>query len=608
KAAVCAALSAVLAAGQAAPLWAAVSRPGAAPGAPAAVHLAPPAVGADMQAGAQLSPAARSSFISGILPDLAPATPAPASAEAGAQTPVAAAGAAAGAPASPESPIDAASAAQPGVPGSAEPAAAPEAEKTAPAGARAARVLDSLKGTLGLAAKPAETGASPGSGALFDGASRRPPSLFRRAAAVLLAASLLLPLAGSTANSQIIHTPGQGHIPGQPRLPHLIPGPRPQQLPPQGPPDSFQQFQPPVKLGSSGDAGSSSPAPKAPPAPAPSSSASEDTPLSRFLDAARELLKENEKLEPARQIPPVPAPPVLPVLTRPDEWYWGQLPVPSPFRKAEKIISAAPKLAGGETLRTYPDSRPPSLDGRGSPVSILRALAGHESGKSPGYEKDSYNGVEYVHLYDGKAHWYGFGADDNPWGDVDRVRVKGLAQHWMRYHEGRVWWLDSANGRWLYADANGVWWYQDPARPEDVHLYQDGVYYRYQYLEANAKEHDRAARERKGAVLTPNRLPPGHDVPASVAATPRLLFYSDDGSRIVEVYGKTNAYLFDGRRKNARGEPLYIGRLDFSPRLVSAIDDVRFVYDDEGRLSRIRLTWMSDSWATFDVNGSQRVN
>lgn len=124
------------------------------------------------------------------------------------------------------------------------------------------------------------------------------------------------------------------------------------------------------------------------------------------------------------------------------------------------------------------------------------------------------NGMRHSHYYDHYGvHWFGF--------------YLGDVYFWTRYHSGKLWWNDATRGRSLYYQ-DGFWWWANPMAPGVPYIYRDGRYLRYEPV-------------RGGYRTTP-------ETPSSPVEAPedQTSFYSEDGTRLVEIFGeKKEAYLYD---------------------------------------------------------------
>lgn len=123
------------------------------------------------------------------------------------------------------------------------------------------------------------------------------------------------------------------------------------------------------------------------------------------------------------------------------------------------------------------------------------------------------NGIRHAHYYDPYGiHWFGF--------------YLGDAYFWARWQNGHLWWHDAGRSRWLvYRD--GFWWWQSPDGTL-VYVYRDGVYLRYDPVRGGY-------RTRPEEPSAPEEKP-----------EEQTTFYSEDGSRMVEIFGeRRESFLYD---------------------------------------------------------------
>lgn len=146
------------------------------------------------------------------------------------------------------------------------------------------------------------------------------------------------------------------------------------------------------------------------------------------------------------------------------------------------------------------------------------------------YQRDHYywyqhGGARYCHYYDAWGHhWFGF--------------YVGSHYYWTRWHYGRFWWLDPIRFRWIYW-SNGYWWWQDPGS-DALYIYIDGTF--FHYIPGGG-----------GVIIRPEPAPGPAPAPEESA------YYSEDGTRVVEVFGKEkDAFLYD-TAEPASFEPKYLG-------------------------------------------------
>ena len=181
-----------------------------------------------------------------------------------------------------------------------------------------------------------------------------------------------------------------------------------------------------------------------------------------------------------------------------------------------------------------------------------------------------WGGVDVFHRYDPFGyHWFGWYI-----GDV---------YFWTRWHNDRFWWYDPYWHRWCYRHGD-YWWYQDPDHVEVIYIYVNNGYYRYD--PANG-----------GATVTPDPTPPA-DVPPGETTAPNeatKMFYSEDGSRIVEISGEgRDAYLRD-----TNPEPAFEAKW-----LASGVNDVTFELAESGDLEKITLT-TEGGVESYDPDGNE---
>jgi hypothetical protein len=163
------------------------------------------------------------------------------------------------------------------------------------------------------------------------------------------------------------------------------------------------------------------------------------------------------------------------------------------------------------------------------------------------------------------VHWFGF--------------YLGDVYFWSRWHDGRLWWHDSPRGRWL-SYREGQWWWQDGTV---VYIYRDGGYYRWTPV-------------RGGFEARPE---PPAQAPAPTPAEPeeKTEFYSEDGSRLVKVFGeKSEAFLYD----NTPEEPVFLAFL------AEGAESVQF--SSEGALTILVTVAAEDggkSFKLFDADGKE---
>ncbi|MBI5211197.1 MAG: hypothetical protein HY927_14590 [Elusimicrobia bacterium] len=193
-----------------------------------------------------------------------------------------------------------------------------------------------------------------------------------------------------------------------------------------------------------------------------------------------------------------------------------------------------------------------------------------------GYYWHEWYGRRMCHHYDSYGyHQWGFYV-----GDV---------YFWTRHWNNHFWWYDPYWHRWLYL-RDGSWWWQNPAYVEVIYIYRDGSYYRY----------DRGVG---GVILLPDPTPPVSAPPADPAPAPAPApesksFYSDDGTRVVQVFGeKKDAFLYDTAEQAA-----------FDPKwLDSGVTDVRFKLDDQDQLETIMTLTEDGGFNLFDRDGNPQT-
>jgi hypothetical protein len=198
----------------------------------------------------------------------------------------------------------------------------------------------------------------------------------------------------------------------------------------------------------------------------------------------------------------------------------------------------------------------------------VRDINGKWDNRNRGYDWHSFNGFNMVHHFDGRYHWWGFYLAD--------------VYFWSIYFNDYYWWYDPYWHRWCYMQ-DGSWWWQNPDNLGDTYIYQDGAYYQYNNSDG-------------GVVLNPDPTPPVDVPPGDPTPTDpnAKTFYSDDGSRMVQITGDDlEAYLYDTANPPA-----------FQPILLATgVSDVKFKLNGS-QLAQI-LTLTSDgSFSTFDQNGN----
>lgn len=195
-----------------------------------------------------------------------------------------------------------------------------------------------------------------------------------------------------------------------------------------------------------------------------------------------------------------------------------------------------------------------------------------------------HGGVRYSFYWDSYGHhWWGF--------------YWGSSYYWTRYWNDRFWWYDARRARWCYWH-NGNWWWQDPVRIQYVYIYEDhnDSYYRYDQGQG-------------GVIVRPEEpAPPAPGQPAPAPAPEEVTYYSDDGARMVQVYGeRKEAFLYDVDDEDA--DPKFVAFLD------DGVTEVRFSDTANGQaLNILVLTEKKETredgtevvvkgFALFDANG-----
>ncbi|PIU20147.1 MAG: hypothetical protein COT18_03785 [Elusimicrobia bacterium CG08_land_8_20_14_0_20_59_10] len=222
-------------------------------------------------------------------------------------------------------------------------------------------------------------------------------------------------------------------------------------------------------------------------------------------------------------------------------------------------------------------------------VSIINQIHGIQSNYwSPySYHWYSNSGVNFCHYYDSSYHWYGFNS--------------GGSIFWTRYYNNRFWWYDPYWHRWVYY-YGGSWWWQSPSNATVIYIYVNNSYYNY-------------GTGSGGMVLQPVNEPapyvPPADYepvtdPAPVAdADPNeVLYYSDDGTRMAQVYGdRRTAALYDLTEEDTDGGAKYLNHLGVG------VTEVRFKNDQEGKVANILVLWETaeggKEFTLLDANGCQ---
>lgn len=201
------------------------------------------------------------------------------------------------------------------------------------------------------------------------------------------------------------------------------------------------------------------------------------------------------------------------------------------------------------------------------------------------YHWYDWNGTRVCHRYDGFGyHWWGFYI-----GDV---------YFWTRYDNDRYWWYDPYFHRWTYLH-DGRWWWQDSFGV--VYIVINNHYYRY-------------GQNGGTIIVTPDPAPPVEAPPADpteTAPTAETMFYSEDGTRSVQIMGDRNeAYLYDLTVED-QADPKAGGRW-----LGAGVKSASFVYDDKigsdgtttKSLRQIALTFEeAGKSAVADINGEREV-
>lgn len=202
-----------------------------------------------------------------------------------------------------------------------------------------------------------------------------------------------------------------------------------------------------------------------------------------------------------------------------------------------------------------------------------------------GYHWHDWNGIPVCHRYDDFGyHWWGF--------------YVGSSYFWTRYYNDMYWWYDPYWHRWVYLHDNR-WWWQDAGV---TYIIVDNNYYRY-------------GDNGGTVVMTPDPTPPVVVPPAQpnapAPAPNETMFYSEDGTRSVQILGdRKEAYLYDltvadQEDRKARGRWLGAG-----------VKSAKFVYDDKTDadgtptqvLRQIELAFdEAGKSAVADVNGEREV-
>ncbi len=197
------------------------------------------------------------------------------------------------------------------------------------------------------------------------------------------------------------------------------------------------------------------------------------------------------------------------------------------------------------------------------------------------YYWHEYNGSRYCHQYDQWGfHWYGW--------------YLGSSYFWARYHADNWWWYDTSYQRWLYLH-EGRWWYQSPTRVVYIYVNEENRYYRYD-------------ESRGGVVTRPDTTPPVTPPPADpTQPTPpaepaeQSTFYSEDGSRMVQIFGDNDdGFLYDTAETPS-----------FEPKFLAAgVKEVQFSTDNQTGLQILVITEKKDEagsvskgFKLFDAQG-----
>lgn len=200
-------------------------------------------------------------------------------------------------------------------------------------------------------------------------------------------------------------------------------------------------------------------------------------------------------------------------------------------------------------------------------IHVRLGMGGHVPGSYYWYYD---NGMRYAHHYDAyRVHWFGF--------------YLGDVYFWTRWHNDRLWWQDSARGRWL-CYREGQWWWQDGSV---VYIYRDGSYYRWTPVRGGYEAQPEP----------PTSAPTPSPAPAPSEPEEKTEFYSEDGSRLVKIFGeKREAFLYD----NTGEEPAFLAFLAEGAEAVQ--------FSSEGALTVLVTVASEDggkSFKLFDASGKE---
>lgn len=193
---------------------------------------------------------------------------------------------------------------------------------------------------------------------------------------------------------------------------------------------------------------------------------------------------------------------------------------------------------------------------------------------------------------DGRYHWFAAGGQTLcAWHDGAGFWwfgfYVGSVYFWTRYWNNNYWWYDPYWSRWDYY-SDGYWWWQNPDDDSMVYVDMGGDYYDYNVADDG------------GAVLTPDPTPAPTDVPEGDASQPTKLFYSKDGTRMVQILDQNDdAYLYDTASPPSF-QPVWLG---------SGVTDVKFSYgqDAAGNETLTQVLVLTSNpdqpFSAFDANG-----
>ena len=197
------------------------------------------------------------------------------------------------------------------------------------------------------------------------------------------------------------------------------------------------------------------------------------------------------------------------------------------------------------------------------------------------------SGVNYCHYYDSYYHWYGFYADGSLF--------------WARYYDNRFWWYDPYWHRWDYY-YGGNWWWQNPANVSVIYIYVNNSY--YNYGETSGGMILQPVYEPAPYTPAPDYEPAPADTPPAVStAAYEMLYYSDDGTRMAQVYGdRKTAALYNPTEEDTDGGPKYLNYLGVG------VTEVRYKNDESGKVLNILVLWETEDgtkdFSVLDSNGN----